>query len=118
MAGLTDAAMVIGAAAIKAAITHLQLHTAAPGGSGTSNVATSARLAVTWGSTTGAGDWDLASALDFTGGAASGPIHSVTGWSASSGGTFLGVWLMTGDTAFNATGKYRLTSLSLDGSAT
>lgn len=118
MAGLSNAAMVLGAAAIKAAATHAQLHSAAAGGSGTSNVTSAARQAVTWGSTTGAGDFSLASSVSFTGGAASGAVYSVTLWSASSGGTFLGEFLLTGDTAFNGAGNYLLTALSLDGSAT
>lgn len=117
MAGFSDAAMVVGANAIKAVITHAQLHSAAAGGSGTSNVCTGARQAITWSSTTSNGDFGLASPLNFTGGAASGPVYSVTVWSASTAGTFYGEFLRTGDTTFNAAGAYTVTAIDLNGTA-
>lgn len=117
MAGFSDAAMVIGANAIKAAFTHGQLHTAAAGGSGTSNLTTAARVAITWGSTTSNGDFGLASSLSFTGGAASGPVYSITLWTASSGGTFGGEFVLAGDAIFNGAGAYTVTILNHNGSA-
>jgi hypothetical protein len=115
---LSNAAMDTAASAIAAGYAFAQLHTAAAGSAGTANVAASARLPVSWASPTGAGSLALASALNFTGGAASGPVYSVTLWSASSGGVFGGEFVLTGDTTFNSLGAYTVNSLSLTGSAT
>lgn len=118
MAGLNDAAMAVAAAAIKAAATHAQLHSAAAGAAGTANVCTGARKVIAWGSTTGAGDFGFASVLNFTGGAAAGPVYSVTLWSQLAvGGTIYGEFVLVGDTAFTALGEYTVTTLNLDGSA-
>lgn len=114
---LNDTAMGVAAAALKTAMLYAQLHTAAAGGSGVSNVASSARRPITWGSTTANGDFGLSGQLDFTGGAANGPVYSVTLWSASTSGTFYGEFILGGDTAFNAAGLYSVTSINLDGSA-
>lgn len=110
--------MVIAANSVRAAALYGQLHTAAAGSSGTSNVATSARQAVTWTTPTGPGSFGLASGLVFTGGAASGPIYSITFWSASSGGTFYGEFPLAGDLAFNAAGTYTVTATDLTGTST
>lgn len=118
MPGLNDTAMGVAATALKAVLLYAQLHSAAAGGSGTSNATAAARQACSWGATTGAGDFDLDAAIDFTGGAASGPVYSVTLWSASTGGTFYGEFVLTGDGAFNTTGDYTVTQILLDGSAT
>jgi hypothetical protein len=113
-----NTAMVVAANALRAAATHGQLHSAAAGVSGTSNVTTAARKAITWSSATGAGDFNLSTQLDFTGGAASGTVHSITLWSASSGGTYYGEFPLSGDLAFNAGGSYSVTAIDFDGSAT
>lgn len=111
--------MVIAANAVRAAALYGQLHTAAAGSSGTSNLASSGRMAVTWASATGPGSFGLASGIAFTGGAASGPIYSITYWSASSGGTFYGEFPFTsGDLAFNASGTYTVTAEDLTGTST
>lgn len=115
---LTNAAMVIGANAIRAAATHAQLHSADPGVNGTANVTTAGRQAVTWTAASGAGDFDVDGTLSFTGGAAGGAVTHVTLWSASSGGTHLGTFAVTGDATFNAAGEYTITEGTLDGSAT
>lgn len=117
MAGLNDTAMAVAANALRAAMLYAQLHTAAAGGSGTSNVTTAARRPITWGSVTGAGDFGLSAQLDFTGGAANGPVYSVTLWSASTSGTYYGEFILGGDTAFNSSGLYSVTAIDLDGSA-
>lgn len=117
MAGFNNAAMTVAANALRTAMTHGQLHTAAAGAAGTSNVTTAARQAITWASVTGAGDFGLSSTLEFTGGAASGPVFSITLWSASTGGTFYGEFILAGDTTFNGAGQYSVTSLNHDGSA-
>ncbi|MBO0676790.1 hypothetical protein JRC04_04860 [Mycolicibacterium sp. S2-37] len=114
---LSNAAMTLAANALRSGITHAQLHSAVAGGAGTSNVTSAARQAVTWAAASGDGDFGLASALNFTGGAASGAVYSVTLWSASTSGTFYGEFPLTGDNTFNAAGEYTVSSLNLNGSA-
>ena|SRR6478609_4328289 len=114
----TNAAMVVAADALRGAAIGAQLHTAAAGGSGTSNVAGSSRVAVSWSAATSDGDFGLSSSLNFTGGSASGAVYSVTLWSnSSSGGTFYGEFVLTGDATFNASGEYTVTTLNFNGSA-
>lgn len=122
MAGLNNTAMGVAATALKGALLYAQLHSAPAGASGTSNVTTAARQAITWGSTSGAGDFDLSAQLDFTGGASDGAIYSVTLWSASTSGTFYGEFVIAADEdgnspAFNSSGDFSITSLKMDGSA-
>jgi hypothetical protein len=45
-------------------------------------------------------------------------VYSLTLWSAASGGTFGGEFVLTGDTTFNSLGQYTVNSLALTGSAT
>lgn len=115
--GLNDTALNIGNAAIQAAITHAQLHTAEPNAAGTTNVATSSRQAITW-VTAANGDIVATVDLNFTGGAASGPATHVSLWSASTSGTHYGYYALTGDTTFNAAGEYTLTGITITGTAT
>lgn len=118
MAGLNNAAMLLAANALKAGLVGAQLHSAAAGGAGTSNLCSSARQAISWGAVSGAGDFGLASQLDFTGGAGSGAVYSVTLWSTSTtGGVFYGEFVLTGAATFNASGEYSVTAINLDGSA-
>ena len=84
---------------------------------GTANIATSARVAITWAAATADGDFGLTSALAFTGGAANGPVAAVSLWSAISAGTFYGDYPITGDATFNSAGEYTLTALNINGSA-
>lgn len=110
--------MVIGANAMKAFMTHAQLHWAAAGESGISNVTIAARQAIPWSVVADDGDFGLASALVFTGGAPGSVVYSMTIWSASAGGTFCGEFILSGDQSFNASGQYRVDAIVLDGSAT
>lgn len=105
---LNDASIVIAANAVDTAITHMSLHTTGAVTSST-NESTAARVAVN-GTVDGDGDitW---SNVAFTGGAASGPVVRVGYWSASSGGTYYGGTLLTGDQTFNAAGEYTVTSV-------
>ena len=114
---LNNPAMVVAANALRAAITHAQLHSGDPGGSGTSNVTTAARQAITWGAATSDGDFALASPLNFTGVAANGGATYVSLWSALTGGTWYGNFPLTGDATANSSGEYTVTTLSLNGSA-
>lgn len=110
--------MVLAANTVRGAALYGQLHTAAAGTSGTSNVTTAARQAVTWSTPTGPGSFGLGSGMAFTGGAASGPIYSITYWSAPTGGTFYGEFPLAGDLAFNASGTYTVTATDLAGTST
>lgn len=114
---LNNAAMVVAANAIRGAAVYGQLHTGAAGSSGTSNLTTAARQAVSWSTATGAGSFGLSTPISFTGGASSGPVFSLTLWSATSGGTFYGEFPLTGDDAFNSGGGYTVTAIDLTGSA-
>ena len=111
---LTDAGLNIAGSAIRAAATHASTHTATPNSSG-SNEGTADRVAITWGSAT-AGDFDLASPLEFTGGGANEAVAAVGLWTADTDGTFLGWFAPTGDTQFNAAGEYQVTEITVDGS--
>lgn len=106
---LNDAALIVGANAIKAAITHLSLHTTGAVTS-SANESTAARQPVTW-TTDADGDLSVTS-VAFTGGAANGPVVRVGYWSASSAGTYYGGTLLTGDQSFNAAGAYTVTSVT------
>lgn len=112
---LSDAALTVGANAIKTAITHFQLHSGAPGGAGTSNVV-GTRVANT-GTVDADGDitW---STIAFTGLTANQAVSYVSYWSASTGGTFHGSAALTGDATANAAGEYTVTSITETSTAT
>ena len=112
---LNDAALTVGATAVKNAITHFQLHSAATNAGGTTNVI-GTRVAST-GSVDSDGDitW---SNIAFTGLGASQAVHTVTAWSASSGGTIYATYALTGDATANAAGEYTVTSIVETGTAT
>lgn len=111
---LNDAALVLAANAVDGAITHMQLHSGARGAAGTSNIIGS-RVAVN-GTVDGDGDitW---SNIAFTGLGASQAVAEVSYWSASSGGTYYGGTVLTGDATANAAGEYTITSLAENGTA-
>lgn len=115
---LNNTAMVVAANALRSAVTHMQLHSGDPGAAGTSNVTTADREAVTWSAAANDGDFDLDSAVNFTGVAASGAATYVSLWSSFTGGTHYGNFQLTGDQAANAAGEYTVTALTLNGSAT
>jgi hypothetical protein len=106
---LNDAAVVLAANAVDAAITHLQLYSAATNAAGTTN-AVGARVAVN-GTVDADGDitW---SNVAFSGLAANQAVHSVGYWSASSSGTFYGSTVLSGDATANAAGEYTVVSLA------
>lgn len=106
---LNDAALVVAANAIDAAITYLQLYSAATNAAGTTN-AVGARVAVN-GSVDADGDitW---TGVNFTGLTANQAVHSVGYWTASSSGTFYGSTVLTGDATANSAGEYTITSLA------
>ena len=85
--GLNDEAMTVAAEALKDILLYAQIHTGPAGSTGQEHLSTAARVPITWGTVTGAGDFNIASDLNFTGGELSGPVYSVTLWSADRGGT-------------------------------
>ena len=98
-------------AAIDAAltgVTHAQLHTGAPGGSGTSNVAAGvSRASVTGvGGATGAAD-TLTGTWTIPG--AGGPYTHYSLWTASSGGTFVNDGTLTPNESFAGAGTLAFT---------
>lgn len=112
---LNDTLLNIGADAMRAAATHLSIHTALPNASG-SNESSAARVAAAWPAAA-TGDLVITNKA-FTGGAASGPATHVGLWSAASAGTFYGYAALTGDQTFNAAGEYTITSVTVNGSST
>lgn len=111
---LNDAALTVGATAIRDAITHFQLYSAATNAGGTTN-AVGSRVAST-GSVDSDGDitW---SNIAFTGLSASQAVYSVGYWSASSGGTFYGERVLSGDATANAAGEYTVSTVTETGTA-
>jgi hypothetical protein len=111
---LNDAALVVGANAIAAAYPWLSLHTAGAVSLSTSE-SSAARVAAGW-SVDGDGDMTVTNKA-FTGGTANGPVVRVGYWSASSGGTYGGGALLTGDQTFNSAGEYTVTSITENNSS-
>lgn len=106
-----ETAMCAAANGIRAIALYGQLHTDAAGEAYDENLADSGREAITWGTATGLGDFDLASQLDFTGGDPGGPIFSITFWSAATNGTCYGEFQLEGDLNFNGSGEYSVTAI-------
>ena len=106
---LSDAALTAAANAVDTAITHMQLHSGAPGAAGTTNVVGS-RVAVN-GSVDADGDitW---TGIAFTGLNANQAVAHVSYWTASTAGTFYGSAALTGDTTANASGQYTVTTVT------
>ena len=113
---LNDTLLNIGVNAMQAAATHLAIHTALPDSAG-SNQSAAARVAASWPAAAN-GDFGTLTGKAFTGGAANGPALYLGFWSAATGGTFYGYLALTGDTTFNSSGAYTVTSVSIPGTAT
>jgi len=118
---LNDAALVLAANAIDTAVTHFQLHSSAPGGSGTTG-ALGTRVAVN-GTVDADGDITWTNTA-FTGLAANQAVSHVSYWngagtgSPASGGTYYGFAALTGDTSANSAGEYTVTSVTETSTAT
>src|SRR5690348_12840485 len=98
---LNNAAMVVAATALQAACAYAQSHFDDPGIAGTANPNTGARQPISWAAPTGSGSFDLASPINFTGIAANNAVRYVSLWSAVSGGTWYGNFLLAGDLVAN-----------------
>ncbi len=112
---LNTAGKVLAANGIAAAVTHMSLHTANPGGTG-ANASAAARKPITL-TVDGSGNLSVSN-VAFTGGAASGACTHVGFWSAITAGTNYGDDSLTGDLTFNAAGEYTVSSATLTLSAT
>jgi hypothetical protein len=112
---LNDPALIVGATAIKNAITHMQLHSTVVGGTWSTN-AVGSRVAVT-GAVDADGDitWGP---VNFTGLPALQPVLAVSYWSASTAGTNYGGAALVGDLTANSAGDYTITFVSENSTAT
>lgn len=110
-----DAALVIAANAVDAAITHLQLYSAATNAAGTSN-AVGTRVAVN-GTVDADGDITWTN-VAFSGLSPEQDVHSAGYWTQAVGGTFLGSTVLVGDETANSAGEYTIETLTEAGSAT
>ena len=108
---LNNAGMNAAGTGFTGAFPYLSLHTTGAVTS-SANESSAARVAASW-SVASDGEATVSS-KSFTGGAASGAVVRVGYWSASSGGTYGGGSLLTGDQTFNAAGEYTVTSISED----
>lgn len=116
---LSDAAMVLGANAIRSGLGGMQLHTGNPGAGGAANKSNAPMVAPSWTVVTGDGDFGLAAPVAFTGATPNGPITWVSLWSNASGsGTWYGNFALSGDLTADATGGYTVSALPLNGSST
>lgn len=112
---LNDAALVLAANAVDVAITHMQLHSSAPGAAGTTG-AVGTRVAVN-GTVDGDGDITWTNTA-FTGLTANQAVTHVSYWNGAgtgtpaSGGTYYGSAALSGDAAANAAGAYTVTSVT------
>lgn len=119
MAGLNDTALNAMADELASLITHLGIHTADPGTTGT-NPADSSRQACAWDAAA-SGSISLSGPEAFTGGAASGAATFVGCWNGAgtgnppTGGTFYAGFALTGDQTFNAAGEYNVTDVTING---
>ena len=90
--------------------THLALHSADPGPTGT-NETTALRVPASWSAPV-TGVLTLNSRA-FLGGEPLGPVTHVGFWSAADGGTFYGSAELTGDHVFNGNGVYNVSTLRI-----
>jgi hypothetical protein len=112
---LNDTVLNIGANAMRSALAYVSLHHSIPNGAGNAET-TAPRQPSAWAAPT---NGDLVSAsINFTGGAANGPVKAVGFWNNAGGGTFYGYYpIGAGDQLFNASGQYTLGAFTLAGSS-
>lgn len=113
---LEDAVLDTAVDAVAAELLWFSLHSADPGGTGANETST-ARVAPTWGASSGGTATVTNVPLSFEG-PASGTITHVGAWDASTSGTWLGSAPVVGDTSFNSNGDYDITAASIVGTST
>lgn len=115
---LSDAAMVVGANALRSAIGGFQLHTGNPGAGGAASKSSAPMQAPSWTTVAGDGDFGLAAPVAFTGCTPSGPITWVSAWSNTSGsGIWYGNFPLSGDLTADSSGNFTLQTFPFDGTA-
>lgn len=113
---LTDGTLNLMGTYLTTIATHLTLHSADPGVTGTNMVTTTSRIAASW-TVDSDGDLTLSGASNFTGAPASTTVTWVGLWSASTGGTFRGGFQLTGDTTTNSAGEFTISNITINGSS-
>lgn len=115
----SDAAMAVGANAIRTACAGMQLHTGNPGVGGAANKSAAPMQVPSWTVVTADGDFGLASALTFSGATPNGAITYVSLWSNTSGsGIWYGNFPLSGDLTADSAGGYTVEELTINGSST
>lgn len=110
----SDAALLVGANAIRLALGGAKLHTGNPGTGGAANSSSASMLVPVWATPDADGDFDLDAPLNFAGGAPNGPVEYLSLWSNTSGsGIWYGNFLLTGDLTFDSAGNYTVDSIDL-----
>ena len=104
---LNNTALVIAANALATEYDYISLHSSGPVTS-SANETTAPRVLAGW-AVSAAGVLSFTNKA-FTGGAANGAVVRVGYWTAASGGTYGGGFLLSGDQTFNASGEYTVTS--------
>ncbi|ORA25158.1 hypothetical protein [Mycobacterium aquaticum] len=118
MSGFSDAAMTVGANAIRAAIGAAQLHTGNPGEGGAASKSSAAPVVPSWTVVTGPGNFSLAAPMAFTGATPNGPIKWLSFWSGTGpSAIWYGNWPLSGDQTADAEGNYTVTTFTLTGSS-
>lgn len=110
---LNSAGLTLQATAIQGVLFYAQLHSGGAGAGGTDNIAIAGRRAVPWGAP--GASFGLISQINFTGGTPGSAVHSVTLWSAETGGVCYGEFVLTGDLTFNAIGEFNVTAIDFTG---
>lgn len=116
MPPLTDATLNLIGTYLTTIAGYLALHTADPGSNG-ANPSAAARQPCTF-TVDADGDLTLDGVVAFTGCTPFGDITHTSLWSASSGGTFRGGFVLTGDQTANAVGEYSVVGLVIAGTST
>lgn len=115
---LSDAAMNVGATAVRAVLGGAQIHYDNPGTGGAAAKSAAPMVVPAWGTPAADGDFDLAADLVFSGGTPNGPVWGVSLWSNTSGsGVWYGNFPTSGDATFDSAGNYTVDSIDLDWAA-
>ncbi|OBC11444.1 hypothetical protein A5784_35190 [Mycobacterium sp. 852013-50091_SCH5140682] len=110
----SDAAIVLGANAIRSALGAAQLHTGNPGAGGAASKSSAAPLVPAWTVVDANGNFDLAVPLAFTGATPNGPIKYVSLWSTVGGSpVWYGNFQLSGDQTADSAGNYTVNSLAV-----
>lgn len=116
--GLSPAALIDGATAIRAGIGGVQVHGDDPGNGGVANKSSAAMVVPLWTTPSGTGNFDLETAAAFTGGTPNGPCKFASLWSDTTGsGIWKGNVQLTGDLTFDSSGNITINSIPIQGSS-